>query len=230
MGDAVRSGHLHDGGTPLDELESAKENLHALADATSRRLATLAREAKDEEVAFLSRVDHLRDGVGGLNATLGALETRVGHVVRSTSGVGDRLRLADARRAAAEEARALATASYTSPSTAPKLSKRSPTSSTRSSTTPRVPRRRRDSRSVSSASRTTPSPKTARRWGAPAPKRTRRRRRPAASRAASIPTRPPPRAPRVRLAWRSLPTTSSAVDALENRLLSSFESAVRARA
>ena len=93
----------------LDELESAKENLHALADATSRRLATLAREAKDEEVAFLSRVDHLRDGVGGLNATLGALETRVGHVVRSTSGVGDRLRLADARRAAAEEARALAT-------------------------------------------------------------------------------------------------------------------------
>ena len=54
-------------------------------------------------------MDHLRDGVGGLNATLGALETRVGHVVRSTSGVGDRLRLADARRAAAEEARALAT-------------------------------------------------------------------------------------------------------------------------
>ena len=93
----------------LDELESAKENLHALADATSRRLATLAREAKDEEVAFLSRVDHLRDGVGGLNATLRALETRVVHVVRSTSGVGDRLRLADARRAAAEEARALAT-------------------------------------------------------------------------------------------------------------------------
>jgi len=45
-------------------------------------MAELATRAQDEELQFKGHVEGLRDGVGGLNATLGVLDKRVGDVAR----------------------------------------------------------------------------------------------------------------------------------------------------
>ena len=162
-----------------------------------------------------------------VSATLGALETRVGHVVRSTSGVGDRLRLADARRAAAGGARARHPSRRLRPR--PRF--------------PSAPPRRRPA---------LPRPRAFRGGGAtraasPPPRARRRRRRPRGDGARPRPNAPvgvgDPREPRRRsrpvllLSRASRPPRLAVAahnlerycDALENRLLSSFESAERAR-
>ena len=93
----------------FDRLETAKEDLHRLADQTSRHEAELAARTKDEEERFHANAAHLSEGADGLRAALRGLEGRVRDVARSTGRIGDKLCLADRQRAAATEARVLAT-------------------------------------------------------------------------------------------------------------------------
>ena len=49
----------------LDRLESAKEGLHRLGDATSSQSASLSARAREEERFFYTHVDRLKRGAGG---------------------------------------------------------------------------------------------------------------------------------------------------------------------
>ena len=91
-----------------DAFAAARDRLGSHAAAAARRAADLAAVASDENDVFLSRVGDVATDAVALEATLDALHERVDRVAVVTRDVGESLRRAESRRVAADDAVRLA--------------------------------------------------------------------------------------------------------------------------
>ena len=91
-----------------DAFAAARDRLGSHAAAAARRAADLAAVASDENDVFLSRVGDVATDAVALEATLDALHERVDRVSVVTRDVGESLRRAESRRVAADDAVRLA--------------------------------------------------------------------------------------------------------------------------
>jgi hypothetical protein len=91
-----------------DAFAAARDRLGSHAAAAARRAADLAAVASDENDVFLSRVGDVATDAVALDATLDALHERVDRVSVVTRDVGESLRRAESRRVAADDAVRLA--------------------------------------------------------------------------------------------------------------------------
>ncbi len=91
-----------------DAFAAARDRLGSYAAAAARRAADLAAVASDENDVFLSRVGDVATDAVALDATLDALHERVDRVSVVTRDVGESLRRAESRRVAADDAVRLA--------------------------------------------------------------------------------------------------------------------------